>query len=287
MWSGGEKLREINTELVRKTVKKLFLDANVNLCPDIKNCLLVAQKQEKSRIGRDFLSMMNENIQTASDENAPVCQDTGMSVVFLEIGQNVRLTGKYLYDEVNEGIRQAYGEGYFRKSVVGCPLRRENTGDNTPGIIYTDIVPGDRIKVTVMPKGFGSENCGATKMLRPADGYEGAVDFIVDTVRKAGSKPCPPMIVGVGIGGTMDMAALLAKKALLRDINAKNPDPFYEKMEEEILHRANRLGIGPGGLGGSTTVLSVSILPCPTHIAGLPVSVNIGCHVSRHAEEVI
>ena len=280
-------MRELNTELIRECVKRLILDANVNLSIDVKNALLKAQETEKSETGKDFLDVMNENIRVAAKENDPICQDTGMCVVFLEIGQDVILKGNYLYDEINEGIRQAYDEGYFRKSVVKDPIRRENSGDNTPGIIYTDIVEGDRVSVTVMPKGFGSENCGDTKMLKPADGYEGVRDFILETIEKAGSKPCPPMVVGVGIGGTMDKAALLAKKALLRDINETNPDPFYEKMEKEIFEKANRLGIGPGGLGGSTTALSVSILAYPTHIAGLPVSVNIGCHVSRHAKEVL
>lgn len=280
-------MREISTKKIGECVKKLILDANVNLPEDIRGCLLEAEKSEASETGRDFLSIINENICVAAKENDPICQDTGMCVVFLEIGQDVRLTGEYLIDEVNEGIRQAYDEGYFRKSVVGCPLRRENTGDNTPGIIYTDIVRGDRVKITVMPKGFGSENCGMTAMLKPADGYEGTVDFIVSAIEKAGSKPCPPMMVGVGIGGTMDKAALLSKKALLNEVGKRNEDPFLAKMEEEILERANALGIGPGGLGGTTTALNVSILTYPTHIAGLPVSVNIGCHVSRHAEEVL
>lgn len=280
-------MRTIDTSKVRQTVKKLILDANVNLSKDIAAKLVEAEKIEKSEIGKDFLSIINENIRTASLEGDPICQDTGMCVVFLEIGQDVSFSGNYLYDEINEGIREAYDDGYFRKSVVGCPLRRENTKDNTPGIIYTDITKGDRVKVTVMPKGFGSENCGATRMLKPADGYEGVMSFILETIEKAGSKPCPPIVVGVGIGGTMDKAALLAKKALLRDVNEDNPDPFYKKMEDEILEKANATGIGPGGLGGTGTALGVNILAYPTHIAGLPVSVNIGCHVSRHAEEVI
>lgn len=280
-------MREINTNVIKKAVKELILDANVNLGSDIKGSLLAKEKTEESEIGRGLLKVINENIQIASDENCPICQDTGMCLIFLEVGQEVFFTGKYIYDEINEAIKEAYEEGYFRKSVVDCPLRRNNTKDNTPGIIYYKVVEGDKVRIKVMPKGFGSENCGATKMLKPADGYEGVLNFILNTVENAGSKPCPPMIVGVGIGGTMEKAALMAKEALLLDINHKNKDPFYEKMEDELLRKINCLGIGPGGLGGTSTALGVNIITYPTHIAGLPVSVNIGCHVSRHKETEI
>lgn len=280
-------MREIDTGLVRKTVKDLILKANIFLSPDIKNELIKKEKEEKSEIGKGLLSVINENIEVAASENCPICQDTGMCIVFLEVGQEVVFKGNYIYDEINEAIREAYEEGYFRKSVVGCPLRRENTKDNTPGIIYYNIVKGDKVNIKVMPKGFGSENCGATKMLKPADGYEGVVNFILDTVKNAGSKPCPPMIIGVGIGGTMEKSALMAKEALLLDINHKNEDSFYAEMEEELYTKINNLGIGPGGLGGTTTALGVNILAYPTHIAGLPISVNIGCHVSRHTQTEI
>lgn len=280
-------MRQIDTKIIKKEVKRLILEANVFLGDDIKAALIEGEKKEKSEIGRGLLNVINENIEIAAKENCPICQDTGMCLVFLEVGQEVLFTGNYIYDEINEAIREAYDEGYFRKSVVGCPLRRENTKNNTPGIIYYKVTKGDKVKIKVMPKGFGSENCGDTKMLKPADGYEGVVDFILQTVEKAGSKPCPPMIVGVGIGGTMEKAALMAKEALLLDINNKNPDPFYSKMEEELFEKINKLGIGPGGLGGTTTALGVNILTYPTHIAGLPVSVNIGCHVSRHKETEI
>ncbi|MCR2032142.1 fumarate hydratase [Anaerofustis stercorihominis] len=277
-------MREVDTNLVKKTVKELILKANVFLSPDIKNELIKKEKEEKSEIGKGLLNVINENIEVAASENCPICQDTGMCIVFLEVGQDVIFKGNYIYDEINEAIREAYDEGYFRKSVVGCPLRRENTKDNTPGIIYYNIVKGDKVSIKVMPKGFGSENCGATKMLKPADGYDGVIEFILDTVKNAGSKPCPPMIIGVGIGGTMEKSAIMAKEALLLDINHKNTDPYYAEMEKELYKKINNLGIGPGGLGGTTTALGVNILTYPTHIAGLPVSVNIGCHVSRHTQ---
>ena len=277
-------MREVDTNLVKKTVKELILKANVFLSPDIKNELIKKEKEEKSEIGKGLLNVINENIEVAASENCPICQDTGMCIVFLEVGQDVIFKGNYIYDEINEAIREAYDEGYFRKSVVGCPLRRENTKDNTPGIIYYNIVKGDKVSIKVMPKGFGSENCGATKMLKPADGYEGVIEFILDTVKKAGSKPCPPMIIGVGIGGTMEKSAIMAKEALLLDINHINTDPYYAEMEQKLYEKINNLGIGPGGLGGTTTTLGVNILTYPTHIAGLPVSVNIGCHVSRHTQ---
>lgn len=280
-------MREINTKEIKKQVKKLLLEANVFLGTDIKQALKDAAKKEKSDIGKNLLNVINENITVAANENCPICQDTGMALVFLEVGQEVLFTGNYILDEINEAIREAYDEGYFRKSIVSCPIRRENTSDNTPGIVYYNIVKGDKVKIQVMPKGFGSENCGMTKMLKPADGYEGVMDFILDVVNQAGSKPCPPMIVGVGIGGTMEKSALMAKEALLLDINHKNCDPLYEEMEEELLKRINNLGIGPAGLGGITTAIGVNILTYPTHIAGLPVSVNIGCHVSRHKEVII
>lgn len=277
-------MREIDVALVRDWVKKLFIQANYYLCDDIMNKLLAYREIEVSEIGREVLDKIIENAKLAADSEVAICQDTGMSVVFIEIGQEVHFTGGSLEDAINAGVREAYAEGYLRKSVVRDPLLRVNSGDNTPAVIHYSIVSGEKVKLQIMPKGFGSENMSAVKMLKPADGVEGVVDFVVDTVKRAGSNPCPPIIVGVGIGGTMEKAAALSKKALLRRLDSPNTDAYYDNLEKTLLHRINNLGIGPQGLGGITTALAVNIETYPTHIAGLPVAVNITCHASRHEE---
>ena len=241
---------------------------------------------EISEIGQEMLCRIIENAELAADKQIAICQDTGMSVVFVELGQEVHVTGS-ITEAINEGVRQAYKEGYLRKSVVGDPLNRKNTGDNTPAVIHYDIVTGENIKIQVMPKGFGSENMSAIKMLKPSDGVEGVIDFVLQTVKNAGSNPCPPIIVGVGIGGTMEKAAILSKKSLLRSLNDKNRSPYYAELEDLLLTKINNLGIGPQGLGGITTALRVHIESYATHFAGLPVAVNITCHASRHKETVI
>ena len=242
--------------------------------------------QETWPQAKEILDRIIENYQIADEANVPVCQDTGVACVFLKVGQDVHITGD-ITDAVNEGVRQGYAEGYLRKSVVGDPLERVNTGDNTPAMLYTELVPGDKIEITVAPKGFGSENMSQIKMLRPSDGVDGVKRFVVQAVEEAGPNPCPPIVVGVGIGGTFDKAAYLAKKALLRNVDETNEDPFYAKLEAELLAEINRLGIGPQGFGGKTTALAVTIETYPTHIAGLPVAVNINCHVTRHKTEVL
>lgn len=279
-------MREIKCELITETVKKLCIDANCHLTEDIKNCIKDARDNETWEGAREILDRIIENYNIADSENVPVCQDTGAACVFLNIGRDVHIDGN-ITDAINEGVRQGYGEGYLRKSIVRDPLDRVNTGDNTPAMIYYDIVEGDKIEITVAPKGFGSENMSRIAMLRPSDGVQGVKDFVVSTVEAAGPNPCPPVVVGVGIGGTFDKAALLAKKALLRSADERNGDPFYAQLEKEILDEINSLGIGPQGLGGRTTALCVNIEKFPTHIAGLPVAVNINCHVTRHKTEVI
>lgn len=280
-------MREIESKLITETVKKLCIETNYYLPEDIKEKLYKAYDEEKWDIAKDILSNIKENVDTACEEKVPICQDTGMACVFMEIGQDVHVTGNLIEDAVNEGVRQGYIEGYLRKSVVKDPIRRGNTGDNTPAIIHYNIVKGDKIKITLAPKGFGSENMSKIKMLKPAEGLEGVKKFILDTVEEAGPNPCPPMVVGVGIGGTFEKAAFLAKKALTRPINVHNNDGFYKELEEELLDKINMLGIGPQGFGGKTTALGVNIETYPTHIAGLPVAVNISCHVTRHKSEEI
>lgn len=280
-------MREISSRKITEVVRKLCIEANYNLPEDIERSLQEFYDNESWDIAKDMLDKIIKNVAIAKNEQVPICQDTGMACVFLEIGQDVHVTGDLIEKAVNEGVRQGYADGYLRKSVVNDPIDRINTGDNTPAAIYYDIVQGDQIKITVVPKGFGSENMSKIKMLKPAEGIEGVKEFIIETVEEAGPNPCPPMIVGVGIGGTFDKAAFLAKKALMRPIDARNKDEKYASLEEELLEKINKLGIGPQGFGGNTTALGLNIETYPTHIAGLPVAVNISCHVTRHKSETI
>ena len=280
-------MREIQCSKITEVVRKLCIEANEHLPEDVKCAIKTARKEEDGEIAKGILDNIIENYEIADRENVPICQDTGMAVVFMEIGQDVHITGGDLTECVNEGVRQGYTDGYLRKSVVKDPIRRGNTGDNTPAILYTEIVPGEQIKITVGPKGFGSENMSRIMMFKPSAGLEGIKDFIIETVRFAGPNPCPPMVVGVGIGGTFDRCALLAKKALMRPLGSSNKDPFYADLEKELLLKINSLGIGPQGLGGRTTAIGLNIETFPTHIAGMPCAVNINCHVTRHKTEVI
>ena len=284
---GDENMRTISTDEIIKNIKEMCIEANYYLSDDMKDKIDHACQVEESPLGRQILSQLEENMQIAESSQIPICQDTGMAVVFLKIGQDVHIEGMNLEDAVNEGIRQGYVEGYLRKSVVGDPLLRENTKDNTPGIIHYEIVPGENIDITVAPKGFGSENMSQVYMLKPADGIEGVKDAVLDAVKLAGPNACPPVVVGVGIGGTFENCALLAKKALTRDTNVHNSIPYVKEMEEDLLEKINNLGIGPAGLGGRITALAVNIETYPTHIAGLPVAVNMCCHVNRHKHRVI
>lgn len=277
-------MKEINVSEVTKAVKKLCIDANYYLSADVKNKIEEAAKNETWDMARGILDKILTNVQISKDEDMPICQDTGMACVFVEIGQDVHLAGGSIEDAINEGVRQGYEEGYLRKSVVKDPLDRVNTKDNTPAVIYYDIVPGDKLKITVAPKGFGSENMSQLKMLKPADGLDGVKEFVLKVVKEAGPNPCPPIVVGVGIGGTFDRAANLAKKALIRPLSERNSNEFYADLENELLEKVNSIGIGPQGFGGKTTALAVNIETYPTHIAGLPVAVNINCHVTRHSE---
>ena len=279
-------MREINASRLTETVKKLCIESNCHLSQDIKERIADCCNKETWPQAKEILERIVENYEIADEKNQPVCQDTGVACVFLKIGQDVHVNGD-ITEAVNEGVRQGYTEGYLRKSVVRDPLDRVNTGDNTPAMIYFELVPGDKIEITVAPKGFGSENMSKIAMLRPSDGLEGVRNFVCRSVEEAGPNPCPPIVVGVGIGGTFDKAAYLAKKALLRPVDVRNDDPFYAKLEEELLEQINALGIGPQGFGGRTTALAVNIEKFPTHIAGLPVAVNINCHVTRHKTEVI
>lgn len=279
-------MREINAEQIRQTVKELCIRANCILPEDIRMRISEAQERESWGVASGILDRIRENYEIAAEGMRPICQDTGMACVFIELGQEVHVNGS-IAEAVNKGVSEGYTEGYLRKSVVRDPLERVNTGDNTPAMIYYDIVPGDSLKITVAPKGFGSENMSRIKMLKPSDGIEGVKSFILQTVEEAGPNPCPPIVVGVGIGGTFDKAALLAKKALMRSTEQRNPSPFYAELENEMLEKINALGIGPQGLGGHTTALAVQIETMPTHIAGLPVAVNINCHVTRHMTEVL
>lgn len=278
-----QKMREIEVKEITENIKEMCIEAVHFLTDDMKEALLSAKEREESPLGRKILGQLEENLDIAGKEMIPICQDTGMAVIFLEIGQDVHFIGGSLNDAVNEGVRQGYTEGYLRKSVVSDPIIRENTKDNTPAVIYYDIVPGDKVKITVAPKGFGSENMSKIYMLKPADGIEGVKDAILSTVKDAGPNACPPMVVGVGIGGTFEKCAYLAKKALTRPVNKHSETEYVAKLEEEMLDKINRSGIGPGGLGGSTTAFAVNIETYATHIAGLPVAVNICCHVNRHA----
>ena len=279
-------MREIHAAAITDCVARLCVQANRVLPDDMRARIRQARAEETWPQGREILDRIIENFQVARQEGLPICQDTGMACVFVKLGQEVHVAGD-LNEAIQEGVRRGYREGYLRKSVVRDPLDRVNTGDNTPAVITYEIVPGDQIEITVAPKGFGSENMSAIKMLRPSDGVEGVKDFVLQTVEEAGPNPCPPIVVGVGIGGTFDRAALLAKKALLRSVEERHPDPSYAALEAELLERINALGIGPQGFGGRTTALAVNIETYPTHIAGLPVAVNINCHVTRHCREAL
>ena len=276
-------MREIEVSRLTEVIEKLCIEANEHLPEDVKDAIKTCRACEDGEIAKGVLDNIIENFDIADSENVPICQDTGMACVFLEIGQDVHFTGGDLNDAINEGVRRGYDKGYLRKSVVKDPVRRGNTGDNTPAMIYTEIVPGDQVKVTVGPKGFGSENMSQIRMFKPSAGLQGIKDFILEVVETAGPNPCPPMVVGVGIGGTFDKCALLAKKALMRPLNTENPDPYYADLEKEMLEKINKLGIGPQGFGGKTTALGLAIEAAPTHVAGLPVAVNVSCHATRRA----
>lgn len=275
-------MRTINTVEITEAVKEMCMEVNIRLSEDVKQAVLAARKQEESPLGRQILGQLEENMEIAAETKIPICQDTGMTVVFLRIGQDVHFEGEYIEDAVNEGIRRGYEEGYLRKSVVKDPVERVNTKDNTPGVIHYEIVPGDQVEITVAPKGFGSENMSRLYMLKPADGIEGIRKAILETVKLAGPNACPPIVVGVGIGGTFEKCAILAKKALTRNLNSSSKIPYVKELEDEMLEEINKLGIGPGGLGGRVTALGVNVETYPTHIAGMPVAINICCHVNRH-----
>ncbi|MBL7067345.1 MAG: fumarate hydratase [Candidatus Marinimicrobia bacterium] len=281
-------MKEINVSKIIPVVKKLCIDTNYYASEDVVIKIKEFLEKEVSPTGRDILQLILENHKMAAEEQMPMCQDTGVAVVFVELGQDVHLVGGDFYEAINEGVRQGYIDGYLRKSMVDDPvIERKNTRDNTPAIIYTDIVPGDSLKITVAAKGGGAENMSEVKMMKAADGIEGVKDFVVDRIKRSGGNPCPPVVVGVGIGGSFEQCALLAKKSLLRPITEKNPDPVWAAVEEEILERINKLGIGPQGLGGRTTALAVNILQMPCHIASMPVAVNVNCHCHRHESAVI
>jgi fumarate hydratase subunit alpha len=275
-------IREIDTQLITANVREMCIEANYRLSPDMDAVLKKATAEETSELGKRILDQLQENLKIADEDQIPICQDTGMAVFFVEVGQDVHFTGAAIENAINEGVRRGYTDGYLRKSVVGDPILRENTKDNTPAVIHYSIVPGDKVKITFAPKGFGSENMSRVFMLKPADGIEGVKNAILTAVQDAGPNACPPMVVGVGIGGTFEKCAVLAKKSLTRPAGTHSDIPYVAALEEEMLTKINQLGIGPGGLGGSTTALAVNILTYPTHIAGLPVAVNICCHVNRH-----
>ena len=280
-------MKEINVAQISEAIKEMCIETNHFLSADMRAALDRAEKEEESPLGRQILSKLKDNLQIAGEDHIPICQDTGMAVVFAEIGQEIHVTGGWIEDAINEGVRQGYTEGYLRKSVVSDPIVRKNTGDNTPAVIHYFMVPGDKIKLTFAPKGFGSENMSRVFMLKPADGVEGIKNAVLTAVKDAGPNACPPMVVGVGIGGTFEKCALLAKKALTRAADERAADPFIREMEEELLKKINASGIGPGGLGGTTTAFAVNIETYATHIAGLPVGVNICCHVNRHAVRIL
>ena len=280
-------MRTIHTDEMIRSIRDMCIEANLTLSEDMKCRLKNAKETEKTPLGKQILSQLNENMKIAQEEQIPICQDTGMAVVFLNIGQDLHIEGMDLHDAVNEGVRQGYREGYLRKSVVKDPLIRENTKDNTPAIVHIDIVSGDKLEILVAPKGFGSENMSRVFMLKPADGAEGVRKSVLEAVKDAGPNACPPMVVGVGLGGSFEKAAFLAKKALTRNLDQRSEKEHIRILEEELLQEINQLGIGPGGLGGSTTALGVNIVTYPTHIAGMPLAVNICCHVNRHVHRVL
>jgi len=280
-------MREVNVSIITDNIKEMCIEANHFLTDDMKNVFENAVKKEESALGKQVLGQLEENLKIAGEDMIPICQDTGMAVVFINVGQDVHLTGGDITDAINEGVRRGYVDGYLRKSVVKDPIYRENTKDNTPAVIHFNIVDGDQVDITVAPKGFGSENMSRVFMLKPADGIEGVKEAILTAVKDAGPNACPPMVVGVGIGGTFEKCAYLAKKALTRDLNEESPVEYVRDLEKEMLEKINKLGIGPGGLGGTQTALAINIETYPTHIAGLPVAVNICCHVNRHSHRVI
>ena len=279
-------MRNIQAAQITDAVRRLCIQANCHLTEDVKGCIRNCRACETFPVAQNILDQIIENYEIADANDVPVCQDTGMACVFIDVGQDVHIDGA-LEEAIHEGVRQGYDEGYLRKSVVRDPIDRVNTRDNTPAMIYYNIVPGDQVKITVAPKGFGSENMSQIKMLKPSDGLQGVKDFVLKVVEEAGPNPCPPIVVGVGVGGTFDKAALMAKQALIRPVDSRHPEAFWADLEDELLEKINALGIGPQGFGGRTTALAVNIEKCPTHIAGLPVAVNINCHVTRHQSEVI
>lgn len=280
-------MRKINTNEITNLVKEMCIEANYNLSEDMQKKISDAEVQEESSIGKKVVQQLIENLDIAKKQQIPICQDTGMTVIFLEVGQEVQFEGRYIEDAINTGVKNGYEEGYLRKSVVKDPINRENTKDNTPAVIHYQIVPGNQVKITVAPKGFGSENMSKIFMLKPADGIEGVKEAVIKTVEQAGPNACPPMVIGVGIGGTFEKCAIMAKQALLRNMDQKSDIPYIAELESELLERINKTGIGPGGLGGRITALGVHINTYPTHIAGLPVAVNICCHVNRHVTKII
>lgn len=280
-------MRTVMTEEITANIREMCIEANYSLSPDMRERFEEAEKTEESPLGRKILGQLQENLQIAGDDRIPICQDTGMAVIFIKVGQEVHIEGGSLTEAIHEGVRQGYVDGFLRKSVVGDPLERVNTKDNTPAVIHYEIIPGDRVEITVAPKGFGSENMSRVFMLKPADGIEGVKNAILTAVKDAGPNACPPMVVGVGIGGTFEKCALMAKHALTRDLKEESPVPYVRELEKEMLDRINRLGIGPAGLGGRVTAFAVNIETYPTHIAGLPVAVNICCHVNRHVHRTI
>ena len=280
-------MREVHSEEITKNIKEMCIEANHFLSPDMKKVFDNARKNEKSPLGCQILEQLDENLKIAGEDMIPICQDTGMAVVFIEIGQDVHIVGENIEDAINQGVREGYVDGFLRKSVVKDPILRENTKDNTPAVINYSIVPGENVKITIAPKGFGSENMSRVFMLKPADGIEGVKNAVLTAVKDAGPNACPPMVVGVGVGGTFEKCAILAKKALARPADSSSKIPYVKEMEEELLTKINKLGIGPGGLGGTQTALAVNVETYPTHIAGLPVAINICCHVNRHVTRTI
>ena len=280
-------MRTIHTDTIIENIKEMCIEANLNLAEDVENRIHRAKDKENSSLGIKIISQLEDNLQIAKNDQIPICQDTGMAVVFLKIGQDIHIEGMLLEDAVNEGIRQGYEEGYLRKSVVGDPIERENTKDNTPGIIHYEIVSGEQLEILVAPKGFGSENMSRIYMLKPSDGIEGVKQAVIETVKLAGPNACPPLVIGVGIGGTFEKCAYLAKKALTRNLDTPSPIPYVQELEKELLEKINSLGIGPAGLGGKTTALGINIETYPTHIAGLPVAINMCCHVNRHVKRIL
>lgn len=280
-------MREVHSEEITKNIKEMCIEANHFLSPDMKKVFDNARKNEKSPLGCQILEQLDENLKIAGEDMIPICQDTGMAVVFIEIGQDVHIVGENIEDAINQGVREGYVDGFLRKSVVKDPILRENTKDNTPAVIHYSIVPGENVKITIAPKGFGSENMSRVFMLKPADGIEGVKNAVLTAVKDAGPNACPPMVVGVGVGGTFEKCAILAKKALARPADSSSKIPYVKEMEEELLTKINKLGIGPGGLGGTQTALAVNVETYPTHIAGLPVAVNICCHVNRHVTRIL